>query len=125
LSLKNKTNIAFFAALITLAMIGWFSFQRSRSTEKNDHLVSHDRDILEASELLRSDIYDAAVARRAYTLWGDSTQIDAFSLASKSAMADFARLRKLTADSIEQQISLTQMEPLIRSRLSRRPQTAG
>jgi diguanylate cyclase (GGDEF)-like protein/PAS domain S-box-containing protein len=118
LSLKNKTNIAFFAALITLAMIGWFSFQRSRSTEKNDHLVSHDRDILEASELLRSDIYDAAVARRAYTLWGDSTQIDAFSLASKSAMADFARLRKLTADSIEQQISLTQMEPLIRSRLS-------
>ena len=118
MSLKNKTNIAFLAALITLALIGWFSFQSSRGTEDNAHLVSHDRDIIEASELLRSDIYDAAVARRAYTLWGDSKQIDAFSLASNSALADFARLRKLTADSVEQQISLAQMEPLIRSRLS-------
>jgi diguanylate cyclase (GGDEF)-like protein/PAS domain S-box-containing protein len=118
LSLKNKTNIAFFVALIILAIIGWFSIQGNRSTEEKDHQVSHDRDILEASELLRSHIYDAAVARRSYTLWGDSTQIDVFSLASKSALADFATLRKLTADSTQQQISLAQMEPLIKSRLS-------
>jgi len=118
LSLKNKTNIAFLAALVTLAMIGWFSIQGNRRTQEKDHFVSHERDILEASELLRSHIYDAAVARRAYTLWGDSTQIDAFNLASKSALADFAALRNLTGDSTNQQISLTQMEPLISSRLS-------
>jgi diguanylate cyclase (GGDEF)-like protein/PAS domain S-box-containing protein len=118
LTLKNKTNVAFFAALITLASIGWFSYQRNRSTKEDDQLVSHDRDVLEASELLRSHIYDAAATRRAYTLWGDSTQIDAFSLASKSALADFATLRKLTADSVQQQISLTQIESLVNSRLS-------
>lgn len=118
MSLKGKTNIAFIAALITLTIIGWFSFQRNRSTEEMDRLVSHDRDILESSELLRSHIYDAAATRRAYTLWGESTQIDAFTLASKSALDDFVRLRKLTADSTEQQMSLAQMEPLIMARLS-------
>jgi diguanylate cyclase (GGDEF)-like protein/PAS domain S-box-containing protein len=116
--LKDKTNIAFLAALITLAMIGWFSFQKNRSTKEDSQWVSHSRDVLEASELLRSDIYEAAVARRAYTLWGDSAQIGAFSLASKSALADFATLRNLTADNAEQQVSLAQMEPLIKARLS-------
>ncbi len=118
MSLKNKTNIAFFLALITLVMIGWFSFRGSRSTEEKDHLVSHTRDVLEASELLRSHVYDAAAARRAYSLWGDSKQIDAFSLAYKSALADFATLRKLTADNTELQFSLTQMELLMNARLS-------
>jgi diguanylate cyclase (GGDEF)-like protein/PAS domain S-box-containing protein len=118
LSLKNKTNIAFFLALIALAMIGWFSLQGNRSTEEKDHLVSHSRDVLEASELLRSHIYDAAAARRAFSLWGDSKQIDAFSLAYKSALADFATLRKLTAGSAEQQLSLIQMETLMKARLS-------
>ena len=118
LSLKNKTNIAFFAALITLAIIGWFSFQRDRSTKEYDQLVAHSRDVLEASELLRSHIYEASVARRAFTLWGDPAQIDAFDLASKSALADFATLHKLTADSTQQQLSLAQMEPLIKARLS-------
>jgi diguanylate cyclase (GGDEF)-like protein/PAS domain S-box-containing protein len=118
LSLKNKSNIAFFVGLITLAIIGWFSFQRNRSTEEKDQLVSHSRDVIEASELFRSHVYDAAAARRAYILWGEPTQIDAFSLAYKSALADFATLRKLTADSSEQQISLTQIEPHMKARLS-------
>ncbi len=119
MSLKNKTNIAFFAALITLGVIGWFSFQGNRSTKEKDHLVSHARDILEASELLRSHISGAAAARRAYTLWSESNQIDAFNLASKSAQADFATLRKLKADASEEVSShLTQMEALMKARLS-------
>jgi diguanylate cyclase (GGDEF)-like protein/PAS domain S-box-containing protein len=118
LSVKNKMNIVFLVGLITLAIIGWFSLQGNRSLEEDGQWVSHSRDVLEASELLRSHVYDAAVARRAYTLWGDSTQIDAFSLASKSALDDFARLRKLTIDNAEQQINLARMEPLIMERLS-------
>jgi CHASE3 domain sensor protein len=113
LSLKNKTNIAFFAALATLAIIGWFSFQRSRATEEMNQAISHSRDVLEASELLRSHVYDAAAARRAYSLWRDRTQVDAFGQAYKSALADFATLRKLTAASTVQQLSLAQMEPLV------------
>src|SRR5713226_5984576 len=118
LSLKNKTNIAFFVALITLGIIGWSSFQGNRSTGEKDHLVSHARDILEASELLRSHVYDAAVARRAYVRWGDSKQIEAFNLAYKSAPLDFATLQGLTADSPEQQLTITQMQPLVKARLS-------
>ncbi len=118
MSLKNKTNIAFFAALITLAIIGWFSLQRNRSTEEDGQLVSHSRDVLEASELLRSHVYDAAAARRAYSLWGEPAQINTFNVAYESALADLATLHKLSADSAEQQTSLTQMEPLIMTRLS-------
>ena len=118
LSLKNKTNITFIAALITLAVVGWFSVQGNRRTEEKDRLVSHDRDVIETGEMLRSHIYDASVARRAYTLWGDSGQIDAFNFATKAALADFATLNRLTADNAEQQKSLAQMEPLIKARLS-------
>jgi diguanylate cyclase (GGDEF)-like protein/PAS domain S-box-containing protein len=118
LSLKNKANIAFFVALITLGIIAWYSFQGRRGTEERDHFVSHSRDILEASGLLRSHIYSAAAARRAYSISDDSTQIDAFNLASRSALADFETLRKLTAENTEQQDGLTQMEPLVKARLS-------
>jgi diguanylate cyclase (GGDEF)-like protein len=118
LTIKNKTNFAFLVGLIILGMTGWYSIRGNRGTEEKDHLVSQARDILEASELLRSHIYDAAVARRAYTLWGDPTQIDAFSLASKSALTDFAALRKLTADRSEQQLSLIKIKSLMEARLS-------
>ena len=105
-------------ALITLATIAWFSFQRNRSTEEKDQLVSHSRDVLEASELFRSHVYDAAASRRAYSLWRDPAQLEVFSRAYKSALADFATLRKLTVDNTEQQISLTQIEPLMNARLA-------
>ena len=118
MSLKNKTNVVFLAALITLAVIGWFSVERSRSAEEMDRLVSHTRDVLEASELLRSHAYDASATRRAYTLWGEPAQIDAFALASKSALEDFDTLRKLTADNPAQQERLAQLFPLMKSRLA-------
>jgi diguanylate cyclase (GGDEF)-like protein/PAS domain S-box-containing protein len=118
LTLKNKANIAFFVALITLGIIGWFSIQRNRSSEEKDHSVSHVRDILKASELLRSHIYDAAVARRAYTLWGDSTQIDTFNFASKSGVEDFATLRKLKQEDAAEESSLSQLESLLTARLT-------
>lgn len=118
MSLKAKTNITFFAALITLVAIGWFSAQGSRNAREKDSLVSHDRDVLEASELLRSHVYDAASARRAFTLWGDPKQIDTFNQASQSAITDFETLRKLTSDGLEQQIKLTAIESAVRARLA-------
>ena len=106
-------------ALVTLGIIGWFSFQGNRNTDEKDHLVSHARDILEASESLRSHMYGAAAARRAYTLWGDPRQIDAFNQASNSAPADFATLRKLKSeDPEEESSSLAQMESIIKERLA-------
>jgi diguanylate cyclase (GGDEF)-like protein len=118
LSLINKTNIVFFAALITLGIIGWFSLQGNRSTKELDQLVSHSRDVLEASEVFRSHVYDAAAARRAYVLWRDPKQADAFTQAYKSAKADFDTLHKLAAVDPEHQMDLAKMESLMNARLS-------
>lgn len=118
LTLKTKTNIAFVAALLTLAVIGWLSIQGNRRAGDSDYLVSHGRDVLEASELLRSHIYDAAATRRAYTLWGDPAQLQAFTVASKSALADFTTLRKLTADNDQQEMNLAELEPIVKARLT-------
>ena len=118
MSLRNKTNLAFLVALIALAIIGWFSLQRNQNTAEIDHLVSHSRDVLEATESLRSHVSDAAAARRAFTLWGDPTQSDAFNVAYNSALADFESLRKLTEDSSEQRARVAQIEPLMVARLS-------
>ncbi|MGH9679871.1 MAG: CHASE3 domain-containing protein, partial [Candidatus Acidiferrales bacterium] len=118
MSLKNKTNVAFFAALITLAVIGWFSIQRNRTTEEMDRLVSKSRDILAASEMLRSHVYDTAASRRAYTLWGDQTQLDAFQLAYQSTLSDYTTLLRLAGDNPEQQSRMTKLGQLIDARLS-------
>jgi CHASE3 domain sensor protein len=118
LTLKNKTNIAFIAALVTLAVIGWFSVQSNRSTEEMVHWVSHSRDVLEASELLRSDVFEAAANRRAFTLWADPTKLDAFHSAYQSVQSDFETLRELTVDNSGQQASLSQIEPVLRQRMS-------
>jgi diguanylate cyclase (GGDEF)-like protein/PAS domain S-box-containing protein len=118
LSLKSKTNIIFVAALITLGAISWFSAQRSRRAREEGSLVSHERDLVEASELLRTHVYDAASARRAFTLWGDPKQADAFHQASKSALADLETLRKLAADDSGHQINFAEIESAVRTRLS-------
>jgi diguanylate cyclase (GGDEF)-like protein len=83
-----------------------------------DQLVLNSRDVLSTSELLRSHIYDAAASRRAYTLWGEQAQFDAFNLAYRSALSDFATLLKSTADNTEQQSTLRQLGRLINARLT-------
>ena len=117
-SLKTKTNLTFIVALLTLGVVGWFSFRGSRALEADDQWVTHSRDVLEASQLVRSRIYDAAAARRAYTLWGDEAQLTAFNVARQQAFQSFEALTKLTADSAEQQAKVAQIGPLIASRLS-------
>ncbi len=99
-------------------MVGWFSLRGDRALETDDQWVTHSRDVLEASQLVRSQIYDAAAARRAYTLWGDDAKLAAFNLARKSAFESFAKLSKLTSDNAEQQAKIATLGPLIASRLS-------
>lgn len=118
MSLNNKTKLAYYVALIALTLIGWFSYIGNRNTQESENWVSHSRDVLETSELLRAHISSVATARRAYILWEDPKQIDAVTLASQSALADFATLRRLTADNPGQEIALTQMEPSLEARLT-------
>lgn len=118
MNLKAQTNIAFLVALLTLGLVGWFTIRINKSTTENSYIVSHNRDVLEVVQSLRASIYDAAAARRAYTLLGNPAQIEAFNLAKQSALTDFQKLRALTADNISQQVSLAQVEPFINGRLS-------
>ena len=117
LSLKTKTNIAFFLALAALATMGWFSFRESRRLAEKDQWVSHTRDILELAESLRSHISDAGTARRVYLL-GDPKQLSLFNAANDAALSDFDALRKLTFDNPSQENRLARLEPLVRDRLS-------
>ncbi len=116
--MNNKTKLAVYLALSALALIGWFSYVGNRRTQESDKWVSHSRDVLEASESLRTHISNAAAARRAYTLWGDPKQIDVVAVSSRSALGDLGTLRRLTVDNPGQEIALTQMEPSIVARLS-------
>ncbi len=83
-----------------------------------DQLVSHSRDVLEASDVFRSHVYDAAAARRAYVLWRDPRQAEAFSQAYNSSLQDFATLHKLAAVDTNHQIDLAKMGSLMGARLS-------
>ena len=103
LSLKNKTNIAFFVALITLAAIGWFSAQ-----EESQHGEKKIRWFPTAGMSLRPASYFVLTftmlrLRVERTALGRSNTDRYVQSGDKSALADFATLRKLTSDSPEQQ----------------------
>src|ERR1700730_10692521 len=118
LSLRAKTNLVFYLALAALAVIGWFSFRENRSMVENDRLVSHTRAVLETSESLASHLAEASAARAAYFRLNDAKQIDAFLSASKSALSDFAELRKLTVGDTDQSPRVIALAPLVRGSLS-------
>jgi diguanylate cyclase (GGDEF)-like protein len=118
LTLKTRTNIVFALALMAFVAIVWFSVRESRRLSDNNRWVSHTRDVLELSELLPAYLTEAASARGAYVRQGDSAQFERFEEASNFALRTIAELRNLTADNPGQQLRLSQLDPLVRSRLT-------
>jgi diguanylate cyclase (GGDEF)-like protein/PAS domain S-box-containing protein len=117
IKVKTKANIAIAIALATLAGFGWISLRENRNLTDADRWVSHTHDVLEVSASLRSHLVDAGVARRIF-LQGDNSQADVFNAAASASLADFNRLKSLTADKKEQQKQLDRMEPLLKARLA-------
>jgi CHASE3 domain sensor protein len=117
-TLRTRTNIAFALALFSLAAIGWVCFRNVKLLRSNDAWVAHTREVLERSARLDSHLAESVAARRGYVLTSDPGQVNAFSKASHSALADLEELRRLTADSPEQQRRLADLRPLIESRLA-------
>jgi diguanylate cyclase (GGDEF)-like protein/PAS domain S-box-containing protein len=117
IELKTKANVVIGIALAALAGLGWLSLRENRNLTEGDRWVSHTRDVLDASASLRSHLSDAGIARRIF-LQGDRKQIDVFRAAEGASIADFNRLRSLTADKEEQQKRLDRLEPLARARLA-------
>lgn len=117
LSLRTKTNMAFFLALVALATIVGFSVRETRSLAERDHWVSQTRDILELSQQLPIHLAEAAGARATYVRTGDESQFSIFSRTSDSALENYAALRRQIENQVQQR-RLAKMEPLLRNRLS-------
>jgi diguanylate cyclase (GGDEF)-like protein/PAS domain S-box-containing protein len=117
INVKTKANIAIGIVLATLVSLGWLSLRENHNLIDADRWVSHTHDVLEGSASLRSHLLDAGVARRIF-LQGETSQIEVFNAAADASLADFNRLRSLTADNKEQQRRLDGLEPLLHSRLA-------
>lgn len=118
LSFRAKTNIVIALAMLTLAVVGYLSFQETNRLIAGEKWVSHSREVLETDASLSLHLSQASASRRGYLLFGNARDAESLVDATAAARADQEDLRRLTADNPAQQDRLQALAPLVENRLT-------
>lgn len=106
----------FFAALLLLAAVGYFSWRHELQRRAAQEWVDHThRVIVGISDLLLS-FDDAENNQRAFLLSGDAGFLAPYYSAKTAITNKVAHLRDLTSDNPQQQRLLNQLQPLVEKR---------
>jgi len=106
------------AALATLACVGVLSYRRIIREEDDQRWVAHTHLVLENLDAMLADLTDEEANQRAFIITGDGSYIPPHESASQRLQRDMDDVRRLTIDNPKQQRSLTQLDPLIATRLA-------
>lgn len=101
--------------LIIVAGLVWLDFANSRSAEAR---VEHTYQVLNASQLLFSNIQDAEARQREYLLTGEPQFLDRYRELAAAERAGIQNLRALTRDNEAQQARLTELAGAADARLA-------
>ena len=106
------------AALATLACVGVLSYRRIIREEDDQRWVAHTHLVLEKLDAMLADLTDEEANQRAFIITGDQSYIPLHESATQRLHRDIDDVRRLTIDNAKQQHSLTQVDPLIATRLA-------
>jgi PAS domain S-box-containing protein len=106
------------AALAALACVGLLSYRRIIREEDDQRWVAHTHLVLENLDAMLADLSDEETNQRAFILTADGSYLPSHEAASQRLERDIDEVRSLTIDNPKQQRSLTQLDPLIASRLA-------
>jgi PAS domain S-box-containing protein len=101
--------------LLIVSVLAWFDFANSREAEG---WVEHTYQVLNASELLFSNIQDADARQRGYLLTGDEQYLGPYRAVVSAERAAMDELRALTKDDAAQQRRLAELDGLADARLA-------
>jgi diguanylate cyclase (GGDEF)-like protein/PAS domain S-box-containing protein len=110
--LNRKLQLAFGSALLTLLVVGVFSYQSLIVSRESDFWVRHTHEVLERLEDLRSAIQSLESSDRGYLVTGDESFLTSYHAGILTARKDETLVRNLTVDNSSQQIRMTALESL-------------
>jgi len=105
-------------ALAILACIGVLSFWGEVRNEKDREWVTHTYLVVEKLQTLRIDITQAETGQRGYMLTGQDRYLALYQAGVNQVRQDLKELPDLIADNARERDAITQLNPLIDSRLA-------
>jgi methyl-accepting chemotaxis protein len=108
---------------LTLVLVAVVSYRNAQLLIENDAMVEHSHQVrLELADLL-SEMKDAETGQRGYIITGDESYLEPHKAALGAIQATLADVRKLIADSADQQRRLATLSPVIDTKLAELKQT--
>jgi len=104
--------------LIALLVVGFGTARSISRYADSMNAVSHTRQVETAVESIRGNFYSAQDSCLEYVFAGHQEALQQFETAADALPAQFAELRKLTADNPSQQSLLASLEPLINQQIT-------
>jgi len=104
--------------LLALLIVGFATARSMSRFADSMNAVSHTRQVETAVESIRGNFYSAQDSCLEYVFAGHQEALQQFETAADALPAQFAGLRKLTADNLSQQSLLASLEPLINQQIA-------
>jgi len=116
--LNQKVRLAFGFAMLTLVLMGTFSYRWMSISEKSSHWVRHTHEVIESIQDLALAMETIESSSRGFVLSGSETELTAYRANVLRAEQDQATIRTLTADNPAQQNHFPTVETLATERIA-------
>jgi PAS domain S-box-containing protein len=123
MSIKNKTNLGFGAALFILLVVGAVAYRSITDLVATFDWVTHSHILIAKLEQVSSALKDAEAGQRGYIITGEDVYLEPYTAALTTIERDVQDIRYLTADNPTQQRRIDRLEPLIAKKLAFASQT--
>ena len=116
--LNRKVRLAFGFAMLTLVLMGTFSYRWMSISEKSSHWVRHTHAVIESIQDLAITMETIESSSRGFVLSGSENDLTAYRSNVLRAEQDQATIRTLTADNPAQQNHFPTIETLASERIA-------
>src|SRR5262249_53293740 len=110
---RRLSVLGFVLSCVILAVIGASSYYRLAELRKASRAVEHTHEVRAELERIRSLLADAETGQRGFLLTGAVSYLEPYTAALAALPGNLERLRRLTADTPQQQADLAGRELLI------------
>ena len=117
--LNAKVRLAFGFAMLTLLLMGSFSYRWMLVSDESERWVRHTHEVLTNIQDLALAMESIESASRGFVLTGEESDLEAYRANVARVAQDQAVIRGLTADNPVQQIHFPDLEVLAAERIQR------
>jgi methyl-accepting chemotaxis protein len=116
-TIGRKIAAGFAVAFLLLLGIGAVAYRYINVLSSTSVAVAHAHDVLYQIDLLLSELKDAETGQRGFVITGEDQYLEPYNNAIAVIPGSIGELRRLTANSLEQQKRVDQLEPVIAAKL--------